>query len=87
MVTVSPGTASALESVYLSVMNQRPKYVAKLGNVYFTNKLGTSLRRATAGFRDDQLPSDVHRALRHLDRLEFLTDVHKAAAGTATKAG
>ena len=53
-------------------MNQKPKYVAKLGNVYFMSKLGISLRRATAGVADDQLPSDVRRALRHLDRLEFL---------------
>jgi hypothetical protein len=53
-------------------MNQQPKYIAKLGNVYFVSTLGISLRRATAGMRDDQLPRDVRRALRHLDRLEFL---------------
>ena len=53
-------------------MNRKPKYVAKLGNVYFVSHLGESLRRATADLRDDQLPSDVRRALRHLDRLEFL---------------
>lgn len=53
-------------------MNQKPKYVAKLGNVYFMSNLGISLRRATAGVAHDQLPSDVRRALRHLDRLEFL---------------
>jgi hypothetical protein len=53
-------------------MNRKPKYVAKLGNVYFLNKVGVSLRHATAGLRTDQLPSDVRRALQHLDRLEFL---------------
>jgi hypothetical protein len=53
-------------------MDRSPKYVAKLGNVYFVCRLGASLRQATTGMHDDQLPSDVRRALRHLDRLEFL---------------
>jgi hypothetical protein len=67
-----PEQLSGLGRAIRRGMYKEPKYVARLGNVYFLNSLGCSLRAATNGMAEHQLPSDVRRALRHLDRLEFL---------------
>jgi len=38
----------ARESIYYADMEKKPKYVARIDNIYFINRVGASLREATA---------------------------------------
>jgi hypothetical protein len=51
-------------------MEQKPKYVARIDNVYFLKHLGASLRRAAGQIATEELPDDIRLLLRRLDRLE-----------------
>ena len=46
------------------------KYAAQIDNVYFLARIGQSLRWATSDIAHEELPEDVLRLLRRLDRLE-----------------
>ena len=48
----------------------RRKYVAQVKNVYFLTRIGESLRWATSDIAREELPDDVGRLLRRLDRAE-----------------
>ena len=51
-------------------MEQKPKYVARIDNVYFLKHLGASLRDAAAHIATEELPQDIRLLLRRLERLE-----------------
>jgi hypothetical protein len=57
-------------------MEQDTKYVAHLANVYFLKLLGTSRRQATADWPKEELPAEISRHLRELERQEFLQNLH-----------
>ena len=57
-------------------MEQHAKYAARLANVYFLKLLGTSLRQATADVPKVELPEEISRLLRELQRQEFLQNIH-----------
>ena len=46
------------------------KYVAQIENIYFLERIGASLRWATAGITEAELPETIHHLLRRLDRVE-----------------
>ena len=47
-----------------------PKFVAQVGNIYFLAQIGSALRWATSEIARAELPDDIQRLLRKLDRLE-----------------
>ena len=51
-------------------MQKKPKYVARIDNVYFINRVGASLREATSHVTTEELPENIHLLLRRLSRLE-----------------
>ena len=57
-------------------MDKDAKYAARLANVYFLKLLGTSLRQATADVPKEELPEEISRLLRELQRQEFLQNIH-----------
>ena len=57
-------------------MDQNARYAARLANVYFLKLLGTSLRQATADVPKEELPEEISRLLRELQRQEFLQNIH-----------
>ena len=50
-------------------MRRRPKY-PQLANVVFLDKVGETLRQATADITREELPEDILLLLRRLERLE-----------------
>lgn len=56
--------------IYSIGMKQKPKYVAQIGNVYFINRVGATLREATSHVTTEELPENIRRLLRRLKRLE-----------------
>ena len=48
----------------------RPKYTARIDNIYFLSRIGLSLRWATVGMARDDLPANIRHLLARLDRLE-----------------
>ena len=51
-------------------MDQKPKHVAQIDNIYFVKRIGASLREATADTVRDKLPECIQLLLRRLERLE-----------------
>jgi hypothetical protein len=49
---------------------QKPKFTARIDNIYFLARIGSSLRWATQGLRPEDLSSEVKHMLERLDRLE-----------------
>jgi hypothetical protein len=47
------------------------KYAAQIENVYFLTRIGQSLRWATNDIAREELPEDIQRLLRRLDRVEI----------------
>lgn len=70
------GTVEA--SSYLPVMS-KPKHTARIENIYFLSRIGTTLRWATQDIAREDLPADIKRLLGRLDRLE----ARAAAQGTS----
>jgi len=56
-----------------------PKY-PQLTNVVFLDKIGDTLRQATSDIAREDLPDDIQRLLRRLDRVE-LREQRKAKNG------
>ena len=50
-------------------MRSKPKY-PQLANVVFLDKVGETLRQATADITREELPEDILLLLRRLERLE-----------------
>jgi hypothetical protein len=50
-------------------MRSKPKY-PQLANVVFLDKVGETLRRATADITREDLPEDILLLLRRLERIE-----------------
>lgn len=50
-------------------MRRKPKY-PQLANVVFLDKVGETLRQATADITREELPEDILLLLRRLERLE-----------------
>ncbi len=48
----------------------RTKFVAQLDNVVFLSRIGATLRWATQDIAREDIPPDVRRLLRRLERLE-----------------
>jgi hypothetical protein len=48
----------------------KPKYVARVDNVYFLHRVGNSLRWATSDILLEELPEHIRLLLRRLERLE-----------------
>jgi hypothetical protein len=64
-------------------MPQRPnRPLARFKNLVFLDKVGESLRWATAGIEKEELPQDIQLLLRRLDRLEQQKE-RKEKAGPA----
>ena len=51
-------------------MEKQPKYVARIDNIYFINRIGTSLREATSNVTTEELPENIRLLLRRLKRME-----------------
>jgi len=49
---------------------QNSKYSARVDNIYFLSRIGSSLRWATQDIAAEDLPADVKHLLARLDRLE-----------------
>ena len=49
---------------------QNSKYTARVDNIYFLSRIGSSLRWATQDIAPADLPADVKHLLARLDRLE-----------------
>ncbi len=60
-------------------MHRLPKY-PQLKNVVFLDKIGDTLRQATSDIAREDLPDDIHRLLRRLERVE-LREQRKAKNG------
>ena len=48
----------------------KPKYTARLDNVYFLSHIGATLRLATQDIAREELPTNIKLLLRRLERLE-----------------
>jgi len=48
----------------------RPKYTAKIDNIFFLARIGSSLRWATEDIAREELPPNIKPLLSRLDRLE-----------------
>jgi hypothetical protein len=48
----------------------KPKYAAKIENIYFLSRIGLSLRWATQDIASAELPANIKHLLARLDRLE-----------------
>jgi hypothetical protein len=59
-------------------MQEKPKYVAWIDNVYFVKRVGASLRDATSHIVTEELPENIRLLLRRLDRLEVRGKIRKA---------
>jgi hypothetical protein len=46
------------------------KYTARLDNIYFLSRVGSTLRWATQDVAREELPTDIKHLLARLDRLE-----------------
>jgi hypothetical protein len=51
-------------------MENKPKYVARIDNIYFINRVGASLCEATVHITTEELPENIRLLLRGLKRLE-----------------
>ena len=60
-------------------MHRMPKY-PQLKNVVFLDKIGDTLRQATSDIAREDLPDDIQRLLRRLERVE-LREQRKAKNG------
>jgi hypothetical protein len=49
---------------------QKPKFTARIDNIYFLARVGSSLRWATQGVRPEDLSSEVKHMLERLDQLD-----------------
>lgn len=56
--------------LYSASMETKQKYVARIDNVYFINRVGASLREATSHVATEELPENIRLLLRRLNRLE-----------------
>jgi hypothetical protein len=48
----------------------KPKYTARVDNIYFLSRIGLSLRWATQDIAREELPADIKHLLARLDRLQ-----------------
>ena len=48
----------------------KPKYTARIENVYFLDRVGETLHWATQDIADEELPANIKQLLARLDRLE-----------------
>jgi hypothetical protein len=53
---------------------QKPKFTARVNNIYFLSRIGSSLRWATQRLAPEELSRDVKRMLERLDELEATAD-------------
>ena len=51
-------------------MEKKPKYVTRIDNIYFINRVGASLREATVHITAEELPENIRLLLRRLKRQE-----------------
>jgi len=65
-----PWNSAGREVSYSGSMEKQPKYVARIDNVYFINRIGTSLREATSNLTTEELPENIRLLLRRLQRME-----------------
>jgi hypothetical protein len=49
---------------------ENPKYTARVDNIYFLSRIGSSLRWATQDIASEDLPADIKHLLARLDRVE-----------------
>jgi hypothetical protein len=48
----------------------KPRYAARVDNIYFLSRIGLSLRWATQDIAREDLPENIRHLLARLDRLE-----------------
>jgi len=51
---------------------QKLKFTARVNNIYFLSRIGSSLRWATQGLAPEELSRDVKHMLARLDELEAM---------------
>ena len=54
----------------LGIQMDKPKYTARIENIYFLTRIGETLRWATQEIADEELPANIKHLLAQLDRLE-----------------
>jgi hypothetical protein len=62
-----PGWGAAIRIVEKM---ESPKYTARVDNIYFLSRIGSSLRWATQDIARENLSADIKRLLARLDRVE-----------------
>jgi len=66
----SPWNCAGKDVSYSASMEKEPKYVARIDNIYFINRIGASLREATSNVTMAELPENIRLLLRRLKRME-----------------
>lgn len=66
-------------------MRRKPKY-PQLANVVFLDKVGETLRRATADITREELPEDILLLLRRLERIERKEGMKRPGDGKQAQA-
>jgi hypothetical protein len=74
-----PWNAAALRA--LGMQMEKPKYTARIENIYFLERVGETLRWATQDIADEQLPANIKHLLARLDRLEARAQVRRRRSG------
>ena len=68
----SPAPARKQSPVLPFENMQKPKFTARIDNIYFLSRIGSSLRWATQGVRPEDLSSEVKHMLEWLDQLDAM---------------
>jgi hypothetical protein len=84
MYSVLP-SAAALRA--LGTKMDKPKYTARIENIYFLARIGETLRWATQDIADEELPTNIKYLLAKLDRLEARAEAkrHRSADEPSTR--
>jgi hypothetical protein len=59
----------------LGLQMNKPKHTARIENIFFLSRIGSTLRWATQDIAREDLPPDIKRLLGRLDRLEARTAI------------
>ena len=72
----------------LGMQMDKPKYTARIENIYFLTRIGETLRWATQDIADEELPANIKHLLAQLDRLEVRAQAkrHRSADDPSPRA-
>jgi len=62
----------------------KKKFTARVNNIYFLSRIGSSLRWATQGMAPEELSANVKHTLERLDRLDAIAELLSPADNDAS---